>query len=211
MPAPKREMDFSRLVDWMEGRLSAAEARDVEEQVAVADDATLADVAWLNKFVGATKGTVLEPPPPGVRSTLIARFEAYAEGQIGRTPGLLKRIFARLTFDSDLRPAVSVRAAGTQGARRQLIYSAEVLDVALNFWPRDRDKTLELDGQVFPHDDMDLGSFSVQLLRDEADLAITATDDLGGFAFESIVPDVYTIILSTDQIEVSITPVELSA
>ena len=210
MSAPKREIDFSRLVDWMEGRLSAAEARDVEEQVAVADNATLADVAWLNKFVAATKGTVFEPPPPSVRSTLIARFEAYAEGH-GRTPGLLKCIFARLTFDSNLRPAVSVRAAGTQGARRQLIYSAEVLDVALNFWPRDRDKTLELDGQVFPHDNMDLGSFSVQLLRDEADLAITATDDLGGFAFESIPPDVYTIILSTDQIEVSITPVELSA
>jgi hypothetical protein len=210
MPAPKRGIDFSRLVDWMEGRLSAAEARDVEEQLAVADDATLADVAWLNKFVGATKCTVLEPPPPGVRSTLIARFEAYAEGR-GRTPGLLKRMFARLTFDSNLRPAVGVRAAGMQGARRQLIYAAEGLDVALNFWPRNRDKTLELAGQVFPHDDMDLGPFSVQLLQDESDIAITVTDDLGGFAFESVLPEVYTIILSTDQIEVSITPVELSA
>ena len=209
MPAPKRGIDFSRLVDWMEGRLSEAEARDVEEQVADADNATLADIAWLKKFVGATKGPVLETPPPGVRSTLVARFEAYAEGH-ERAPGLLEHIFARLTFDSNLRPAVSVRTAGTHGARRQLIYSAEVLDVALNFWPREREKTLELDGQVFPRDDMDLGSFSVQLLRDEADLAITATDDLGGFAFESILPDVYTIILSSDQIEVSITPVALS-
>jgi hypothetical protein len=85
------------------------------------------------------------------------------------------------------------------------------LDVALNFWPRDRDKNLDLEGQVFPRHEMELGSFSVQLLRDETELAITTTDDLGGFAFESMLPDVYTIILSTDQVEVSITSVELSA
>jgi hypothetical protein len=210
MPGRKKKMDFSQLVDWVEGRLSEVEARAVEEQVAVADNATLADVAWLHKFVSATKGSIPESPPPDVRSALVARFEAYAEDR-WRTPGLLKRVVARLTFDSSLRPAVGVRAASAKGARRQFIYSADVLDVALNFWPRDRDKNLELAGQVFPHDEMDLESYSVQLLRDEAELAITATDDLGGFAFEAIPPDVYTIILSTDRVEVSISPVELSA
>ena len=209
MPGSKKEIDFSQLVDWMEGRLSEAEAHAVEEQVAVADSATLADVAWLYKFVSATEVTVLESPPPEVRSTLIARFEAYAEGR--RTPGLLKRVVASLAVDSGLRPAVGVRAAGAQGVRRQLIYNADALDVALNFWPRDRDKNLDLEGQVFPRHEMELGSFSVQLLRDETELAITTTDDLGGFAFESMLPDVYTIILSTDQVEVSITSVELSA
>jgi hypothetical protein len=209
MPGSKKEIDFSQLVDWMEGRLSEAEAHAVEEQVAVADSATLADVAWLYKFVSATEVTVLESPPPEVRSTLIARFEAYAEGR--RTPGLLKRVVASLAVDSGLRPAVGVRAAGAQGVRRQLIYSADAVDVALNFLPRDRDKNLDLEGQVFPRNDTELGSFSVQLLRDETELAITTTDDLGGFAFESILPDVYTIILSTDQVEVSITSVELSA
>lgn len=209
MPGSKREIDFSQLVDWMEGRLSEAEAHAVEEQVAVADSATLADVAWLYKFVSATEVTVLESPPPEVRSTLIARFEAYAEGR--RTPGLLKRVVASLAVDSGLRPAVGVRAAGAQGVRRQLIYTADAVDVALNFWPRDRDKNLDLEGQVFPRHEMELGSFSVQLLRDETELAITTTDDLGGFAFESMLPDVYTIILSTDQVEVSITSVELSA
>jgi hypothetical protein len=209
MPGSKKEIDFSQLVDWMEGRLSEAEAHAVEQQVAVADSATLADVAWLYKFVSATEVTVLESPPPDVRSTLIARFEAYAEGR--RTPGLLKRVVASLAVDSGLRPAVGVRAAGAQGVRRQIIYTADALDVALNFWPRDRDKNLDLEGQVFPRHEMELGSFSVQLLRDETELAITTTDDLGGFAFESMLPDVYTIILSTDQVEVSITSVELSA
>ena len=208
MPAPRKRIAFSQLVDWVEGRLPQKEAQAVEEQVAVADSSTLADVAWLRKFVRATEDSVLESPPPEVRSTLIARFRAHAEGR--RTPGLLKRVVATLTFDGGLRPAVGVRSAGTQGARRQLVYSVDDLDVALNFLPRARDKNFDLDGQVLPRDDVELGSFSVQLLQSESELGITATDDLGAFAFESIPSGVYEIILSTDQVEVSIAPVELN-
>jgi hypothetical protein len=208
VPVPRKRIAFSQLVDWVEGRLPQKEAQAVEEQVEVADIATLADVAWLRKFVSATEDSVLESPPPEVRSTLIARFRAHAEGR--RTPGLLKRVVATLTFDGGLRPAVGVRSAGTQGARRQLVYSADDLDVALNFLPRARDKNFDLDGQVLPRDDVELGSFSVQLLQSETELGITATDDLGAFAFESIPSGVYEIILSTDRVEVSIAPVELN-
>ncbi len=207
MPGPGKRIAFPRLVEWIEGRLSEEEALAVEEQVALADAATLADVAWLRRFVRATEDGVLESPPPEVRGTLIARFKAHAEGR--RTPDLLKRVVAALTFDGGLRAAVGARAAGTQGARRQLVYSADALDVALNFLPRARDKNFDLDGQVLPRNDVELGSFSVQLLRGETELGITATDDLGTFAFESIPSGVYEIILSTDQIEVSIAPVEL--
>jgi len=208
VPVSRKRIAFSQLVDWVEGRLPQKEAQAMEEQVEVADIATLADVAWLRKFVSATEDSVLESPPPEVRSTLIARFRAHAEGR--RTPGLLKRVVATLTFDGGLRPAVGVRSAGTQGARRQLVYSVDDLDVALNFLPRARDKNFDLDGQVLPRDDVELGSFSVQLLQSESELGITATDDLGAFAFESIPSGVYEIILSTDRVEVSIAPVELN-
>jgi hypothetical protein len=207
MPGTRKRIAFSQLVDWAEGRLSEEEARAVEERMAVADASTLADVAWLRKFVRATEDSILESPPSEVRSTLIARFKAHAEGR--RTPDLLKGVVATLTFDGSLRPAVGARAAGTQGARRQLVYSADALDVALNFLPRASDKNFDLDGQVLPRNDVELGSFSVQLLQGETELGITATDDLGTFAFESIPSGVYEIILSTDQIEVSIAPVEL--
>src|SRR5215217_4587005 len=202
MPGPRKRIAFSQLVEWVEGRLTEKEARAVEEQVAVAD------VAWLRSFVRVTEDSVLESPPPEVRSTLIAHFKAHAEGR--RTPGLLKRVVATLTFDGDLRPAVGARSAGTQGARRQLVYSADALDVALNVLPRARDKNFDLDGQVLPRDDVELGSFSVQLLQSETELGITATDDLGAFAFESIPSGEYEIILSTEWVEVSIAPVELN-
>jgi hypothetical protein len=208
VPGPRERISFSQLVEWVEGRLPEKEARAVEERVAVADATTLADVAWLRRFVKATEGSILESPPPEVRSTLISRFRAHAEGR--QTPGLLKRVVARLTFDGGLRPAVGARAAGTQGARRQLVYSADALDVALNVLPRARDKNVDLDGQVLPREDVELGSFSVQLLQSETEFGITDTDDLGAFAFESIPSGVYEIILSTDRVEVSIAPVELN-
>ncbi len=76
--------------------------------------------------------------------------------------------------------------------------------------PRARDKKLDLNGQVLSHSDAELGSFSVQLLQSETERTITATDDLGGFAIESIPPGVYELVLSSERVEVSIKPVELN-
>jgi hypothetical protein len=193
----------------VEGHLSEEEQRAAQEQIAVADSATLADVAWLRKFVRATECTVRESQPPEVEERLVAFFENYAKGR--QTPGFLKWVVATLTFDGGLRPAAGLRTASTQGVRSLLIYSTDALDVALSFWPRARDKNLDVRGQILPRDDMDLGSFSVQLLRGETGLAMIPTDDFGGFAFQSIPPGVYTVILSSDQVEVWITPVELNA
>ena len=208
MPGPRKKIAFSQLVDWVEGRLPEEEARAVEEQMVVADSMTLADVAWLRKFARATEEGALESPPPEVRSELIARFKAHAEDQ--RPPGLFARIVATLTFDDGLRPAMGVRSVGAQGTRRQLVYSADALDIALNILPRAHDKKLDLNGQVLSHNNAELGSFSVQLLKNETELAITATDDLGGFAMESIPPGVYELILSSERVEVSIKPVEVN-
>lgn len=209
MPGSKKRVEFGRLVDWVEGRLPEDEARAVEEQVARADSRTLADVAWLRKFVKATDNAVLESPPREVRDALIARFEAYANGQ--RTPGLLKLVLASLTFESDLRPAVGLRTAGAQQARRQLVYSAGAFDVVLNLRSRVPDENLVLDGQVLPREDQELKPFSVQLLYGGTELGLTTTDELGSFALRDIPPGVYDIVLSTDEEEISIAPVDLSA
>jgi hypothetical protein len=209
MPGSKKKIDFARLIDWMEGRLSDEEARAVEEQLAVADSATLEEVAWLRTFLKVSEETVLQSPPPEVRNALVDRFAAYTEGR--RSPGLLKRFVASLTFDSGLQPAVGVRGAGTHEGQQQLIYSTDVGDVALNVLPRASDKNLDLDGQVLPtrNDDVEPGSFSVQLLRGGIEVDITATDGLGNFAFESIPPGAYDILLSTEQYEMEVAPIEL--
>lgn len=209
MPQNDRQIGFGLLVDWLEGRLPADEARSVQEAVAVADDDTLADVAWLRRFFEATEGAVVESPPSGLVDALVETFEHHhARGR--SAPGLFRRVLAGLAFDSYLQPAAGLRAVGGQQARRQLIYQAEVFDLALNFLARDADNDLDVDGQVLPREGWEQEILGVQLLRDGEELALTVTDDLGSFAFRRVEPGSYELVLGTESIEISISPVDVS-
>jgi hypothetical protein len=201
------KISFERLADWVEGRLSEDEARAVEEQVAAADEATRAEVAWLRAFAKTSENTVLDSPPPEVREELTRRFEAHAEGR--RSPGLLRRVVASLAFDSGLQPAFGVRSAASGEAQRQLIYATDAAEIALNVRPRPRDGSLDLDGQIFPAGDEDPASFSVQLLSGTDEVGITGAGELGEFGFEDVPPETYQILISGDQVEILISPIEL--
>jgi hypothetical protein len=205
---PKSEdVEFARLLDWVEGRLSEEEARSVAERVAAADSATHADVAWMRVFAQISEDTVIASPPSGVRDVLIERFEAYAEGK--QRPGLLERLVATLTFDSNLQPAIGLRAAGTLGSQRQLAYSTEAADVTINLRPHPRDGLLDLHGQIMPVDDTDSGIFGIQLLEGSSEISTTATNELGEFTFEAVPPGVYELLASSGRVEIQIPHVEL--
>ncbi|MBI3241836.1 MAG: carboxypeptidase regulatory-like domain-containing protein [Chloroflexi bacterium] len=202
-------LNFERLVDWVDGRLSEEEAATVARQVATADEATQADLNWLRAFATASAATALAAPPPEVRAELIRRFETLAREQRG--PSFFQRLIASLTLDSEAQfAATGLRSAGAQGSQRQLIYSTEIADIALNVQPRLYDKHLDITGQVFPGKQAASGNFSVQLLREAAEFGLTTTDELGEFAFEAIPPGVYEIVLSAEQAEILIAPVELN-
>jgi hypothetical protein len=206
---PKSEdVEFARLLDWVEGRLSEREARAVEELVAAAGSATRADVAWLRTFARISEATVIASPPSEVRDTLIDRFEAYAEGK--QQPGFLERLVATLTFDSDLQPAPGLRAASIQESQRQLVYSTDAADVAMIVRPRPSDGLVDLYGQILPVDSADAGVFGVQLLEGSSEVATTATNDLGEFTFEAVPPGVFEVLASSDRVEIRIPRVELN-
>lgn len=207
MPEAEKQVNFTRLVDWMEGRLPAHEARAVEEAVAGADDDTLADVAWLRRFFAATDNAAMEPPPREVRDALVDAFEDHTRDR--RTPGLVGRVLAGLAFDSNLRPAAGLRASGAQNLRRQLIYHTDAFDLAVNLLARGSDSDLDLDGQVLPRDGEEPKLFSVQLLRDGDELALTVTDEWGSFAVERFPPGRYELVLSADRSEISISPFDV--
>jgi hypothetical protein len=202
-----QEVEFTRLVDWVEGRLSQEEARAVEEKVA-ADSAARADVAWLRAFARISEETVIALPPPEVREELIERFEAYAEGK--QHPGLLQHLVATLTFDSNLRPAPGLRSAAAPESQRQLVYSTDAADVALHVRPRPQDGIFDLNGQIFPVNSADSGTFGVQLLEGTSEVATTATNDLGEFAFEAVSPGAYDVLASNDRVELRIPHVALN-
>lgn len=200
-------LSFARLADWLEGRLSAEEARAVGEQVAMADDTTRANVAWLRAFLQVSKAIVLDSPAPESRTPLRRYFEAYAQER--RQPGFLQCLVATLSFDSRIQPAVAgVRAAGVQESQQQLVYTTDAADVALNIRSRS-DGRFDLDGQIFPAGDVAPDVFSIQLLRQADELGLTTADDLGEFAFEAVSPGVYKLIVSAGWFEVLVAPVEL--
>jgi hypothetical protein len=200
-------VEFARLIDWVEGRLSEQEARIVEEQVA-ADRQARADADWLRAFARISEDTVIVSPPPDVRDALIERFEAYAEGK--QHPGLLERLVATLTFDSNLQPAPGLRGAGIQESQRQVVYSTDAADVAINVRPRPHDGLLDLDGQIFPVNSADSDTFGVQLLDGSFEVATTATNHLSEFTFEAVPPGVYEVLASNERVEIQIPHVELN-
>ena len=208
MSRPEDE-EFTRLVDWVEGRLSEEEARAVAEEVAAAGDAARADVAWLRAFARVSEDTVIASPPARVREALIERFDAYAEGK--QHPGLLQRLVARLTFDSTVQPAPGLRAARAQEAQRQLVYSTDAADVAMIVRPRAEGGLLDLYGQILPIDSADSNIFGVQLLEGSSEVATTATNDLGEFTFEAVPPGVYEGLAGSDRAEILIPAVELNS
>jgi hypothetical protein len=205
--AESQDMEFIRLVDWVEGRLSEGEARAVEERVA-ADSAARADVAWLRAFARVSEETVVASLPSEVREELIERFEAYAEGK--QHPGLLQRLVATLTFDSNLRPALGLRAATAPESQRQLVYSTDAADVALHVRPRPQDGNFDINGQIFPSGGTESGIFGVQLLQGTSEVATTATNDLGEFTFEAVSPGVYDVLASDERVEIRIPQVALN-
>ena len=203
----QERIDFETLANWAEGRLPEAEALAIERRLAEADEATRADAEWLGAFVRAAGEVVIEDPPPEQRAALAEAFEAYAEGS--RQPGALRRLVAALSFGGGLQPVAGVRSAG--GAEGQLVYTTEAADVALNFRRRPGNGKLDLDGQVFPNDGGEPEAFGVQILSGADEVGTTATDELGEFAFEGVAPGQYQILLSGEEVEILISPVDLRA
>jgi hypothetical protein len=198
---------FAWLVDWVEGRLSEQQVRTVEEQVAAGGSATRADVAWLRAFARLSEDTVIASPPAEVREALVERFEAYAEGK--QHTGLLQRVVATLTFDTNVQAAHGLRAGGVSGLQRQLVYSTVAADVALIVRQRSREMLVDIHGQILPVDSAHSGVFGVQLLEGSSEVATTATNDLGEFTFEAVSPRVYEALAGSDRVEIRIPNVDL--
>ncbi len=201
---------FSEMLDWLEGRLPPDEARSVAERLQAADAATQADLDWLRSFLQASRSVRLASPPPSVRETLMRRFAARAESR--QPPGMFQRWAAVLTFDSRTHAATpGLRSATTDGLERQLIYTTGAAEIALNIQPRLPGPSFTVSGQVFPTAGVPANAFSFQLLRGEAEVALTTPDDLGEFTFQSLPAGEYELVVSAGQFEVVIAPLQLQA
>lgn len=205
--AQRNKPDFERLLDAVEGRISAEEARVVFEQVAQADQATQAELGWLRRFVELSQTTVLQAPPAQVRAMLARRFGAFARQ---RPLGGLRRLLATPMFDSASAPLTAgTRGVGAAHDRRQLIFNTDVADIAIDIRPHPHAAALDVHGQIFPTEDISLDYMVVQLVRSDAEAGITTGDELGEWTIERVPAGTYDLIVSTAAIEVVIREVVL--
>lgn len=203
------KISFERLTDWVEGRLSEAEAAAVAEQVASADEEIRAQAEWLRAFARTRQEIQLSPPPREVRETLTRRFAAHAEEV--REPGLLQRLVASLSFDSGLPSAATgARTVGAEEEQRQLAFSTELAEIVVDIMPRPGGRSLDLSGQIFASGEEPLDGFTVRLLREESEIDITISNELGEFTFEDIPYGGYEVVLNAGRFEVLIPRFELS-
>ena len=203
-----QELDFARLVEWVDGELSVEKSRQVAEALPLASEEVKADVAFLQRFQQASQEIKFAAPPASVREVLTKRFDRFAES---RQPGsLLQRLKAILTFDSGIQWATAgIRSTVQIGRPRQLIFNAGTTEIALNIRPRRQDQRLNISGQVFIITEVDYPLFAVQLIQDEDEVEITSTNDLGEFAVEALENGEYEMVVSGDNFEVLISPLSL--
>jgi hypothetical protein len=202
-------LDITRLMDWLEGRLTEGEAKTISAAVQ-ADDSYQAAVAWLQNFLNFSRSTVLIEPSPELSQDAASHFRAFAHGK--QPASWLQRFVATLSSDSWQRPArAGVRRTGLGAVPRQLVYQANTVDIVLNIKTGSDEALFDLVGQVFPKDESDPASFTVQLLRREVEAGLTCTDNVGKFAFTNLAAGTYTIIVRGDLVEITVTDVDLSA
>jgi hypothetical protein len=203
-------LDLTQLMDWLEGRLTEDERAEITAAIQ-ADESNQAALTWLRDFLKFSGSAVLMEPPAELVEQAVANFRAFARGR--QPSSWLQKLVATLTSDSWQRPSLAgVRRTGLDVASRQLVYQADAADVILNIRAGNEEALFDLVGQVFPKDETDPASFTVQLtLRgEELEAALTYTNKVGKFTCTNLAAGTYTIIVRGDDVEITLADVEFS-
>lgn len=209
-------LTFSRLLEWLEGRLSSAESQVIADQVAAADETVQADVAWVRAFLDLSDTIVWEEPPSTVHTTLLQHFvEQHKPVQTAPIPTipsvpLWQRLVAALTFDSHLQVGLAGARGAAQPRTRQLIYASALADIAVNL-SHQADNTLTIFGQILPTGALMPESCAIQVLQGERPIDLVMADDLGEFAFTGLPAGVYQIAVTGDHFDLTLPQLTLDA
>lgn len=197
-------LDFARLVDWIEGRLTPEEAAVVAQVLSEADAETKATVAWLRTFSRVSEDVTLLPPA-AMHEQLITHFKSWAAQRKRNQPSLRQRLQAILSFDSGLQlsPATA-RAYELEAGQRQLIYSSDMGDITLFVQTRPFDDLLDLHGQIFPTNPAEASFITVQLLANGTEVEAVLANDLYEFSLTAVPTGSYTLIIRSHQTEIVI-------
>lgn len=198
------QLTFMTLLDWLEGRLTEAEATRVAAKLAASDAETQSELAWLRALLSVGGDVTLQAPPERIRQELLRRFRAQDTTHV--QPAMTH--VASLSSDSFSHTG-HTGLRGASGGPRQLVYGSAVADVVINLRPG-VDGAVDLLGQIFPLEPgREAAEFVIQLLKNGRDAGITAASDLGEFAFNDLKVDRYDLVVSHAEVEIQLGAIDL--
>lgn len=196
--APPPRPDVATLLDWLEGRLSAAAAALVADQVATGDRRTQGTVEWLRGFLGAV--LPLHEPPPLVRQNLRQYFaRRSAPDTIADAP---RELLAAKFFDSRTDLALSgVRAGAAVDDAVHLAYSTPAADVVIDVQRLSADR-VRIDGQVLPAQATTAPVFEASVTGGSGTVRTVDGDEFGRFGLPDVPDTVQQLRASNGEITI---------
>jgi hypothetical protein len=199
---------FSQLLDWKEGRLNRAQAREISLAISDADEDVRRDLAWLLLFDQVQSLTRLTSAPARTLKRIYETYEARA-GRNEAPPGMVCQV-ARLRYDSAMTWAMASVRTGMPARGRQLVYSTESLDLALNFTPVESDQTFAVQGQVLQHQESAVPGYLISLEGEGQNGREAAADRFGEFSFEGVEPGSYRLFVAYDRNSIVVPEIQVT-
>ncbi len=178
-------VSFATLLDWLEGRLDAAEASQVAAQVASADRRTQATVHWLQGFLASARAFPAPEPPPIVHQNLRQHFVRWSKAQaaLRADPHVVD---GTLLFDSRQDLALAGFRAGDEADEAyHLAFTTDVADLVIDI-RRIADGQVRLDGQVLLGDPAAAPVFAAEAIGLAFRVRTVDGDDLGRFTLPEV-------------------------
>jgi hypothetical protein len=194
---------FSRLIDYLEGKLAATEAGAISAHLDSGCSRCKADRDWYERAVALATSDDSVEPPPWVLNRAIKLFETSRN-----KPGLVEQVgnlIASLVFDSLARPAL-VEQRSAVPSSRQLLYKAGDYSIDLVIAQGDQARANVI-GQVLREGDFDfecVTGLQLELMSEGRPISATLTNNVGEFAISGIADGKYDLHVEATDVSITI-------
>lgn len=199
MSAGSTHVPFEQLVDFAEGRLSRENRMLVQSHVSTCTECN-EEVAWLEHTITLMHEDGSEDAPSAAIARAVHMFRPRVAAD---SPGIVRRLIAALRFDSAQQSLVA-GVRGLQAPARQLLYSAEDLDLDVRLTPAGN--LWIVSGQI-----LGPGAGGQVELDGTTQALQTSLNELGEFVLPPVPADSYMLLLRVGEVEVEVTRVDIGA
>jgi hypothetical protein len=203
---------FEALADYVEDRISSAEATTIATHLEMGCTRCSADVSWYQTVRSIAGTDDLMEPPPWVLKRALRIFETRtSEAGVLAQVARAGKLIAQLVFDSMQRPAiVGARSSATEA--RQLLYRADQYSIDLQFAFIRADR-VQLTGQLLREGDFRFESVALQplqLMREGRTVFTTMTNERGEFVFGELELGSYSLNIDVDELSITISALPIA-